>query len=159
MRDTDLAWLAGLLEGEGCFFFGKKVSRRVGVRLPPVVKIQLKMTDLDVVCRAAALMGARDPITYSKPTVAGKPIYECFVSGVAAKDIMFLLLPHMGERRTEKILSGLADWYELGMRCCDVCGREFSSYHHGKRSICSDVCVNRKWNLKAAANRKAKANV
>ncbi len=46
MSLKDLAWLGGLLEGEGCFMIPKGSPR-----------IALAMSDKDVVQRAARLMG------------------------------------------------------------------------------------------------------
>ena len=51
----DLAWAAGLFEGEGCFTFqGSKKARTRGGRLG---KAQLSMTDEDVVRKFHTIMG------------------------------------------------------------------------------------------------------
>jgi hypothetical protein len=96
--ESDLVWLAGLLEGEGTFDLhrGKYPRIRVG------------MTDRDVVGRAATLMGSRIRMTISK---VHKTTFHAEVSGDRAADIMRALLPHMGARRSSKIgdiLGGLA---------------------------------------------------
>lgn len=50
MDDSDLYWLAGLLEGEGTFVAGPPSA-------PTVPLIRLVMTDGDIVQRAAGLIG------------------------------------------------------------------------------------------------------
>lgn len=91
--DLDVAWLAGLLEGEGCFWFGDRGR----------VVIRLAMTDLDVVERAAAIMGG----VIEKPRLPKeanrKIVYACRVSGDDAIAWMTRLRPMMGKRRQAKI--------------------------------------------------------
>jgi hypothetical protein len=100
MADNELYWLAGLLEGEGCF------SNRSDRYCSPL--IQLVMTDRDVVVRAARAMGAHKVIECKVPRKADKKIYRTNVYGSTALQLMRDLLPHMGERRSAKILEILA---------------------------------------------------
>lgn len=96
MPPTDLAWLAGLLEGEGCFTCWETKPGRWCVR------VYLKMTDLDVVERAQALMEAK----YIRPTKTkdgNKQAWETSIAGAAAGTLMRLLYPFMGERRQGRI--------------------------------------------------------
>lgn len=91
MNRDDLLWLAGLLEGEGCFDLhrGKYPRVRVG------------MTDRDVVGRAATLLGGRVRLTLKpKPHSA---MWHTEISGAKAVDVMTAVLPHMGARRSAKI--------------------------------------------------------
>jgi hypothetical protein len=94
MTTTQIAWLAGLLEGEGCFRFGGRSS--------PV--IQLQMTDVDVIKRVARSLGVE---AKPQPARAGrfgdKVIWRLDIYGDKATEIMRLILPYMGERRTTKI--------------------------------------------------------
>ena len=90
MTDIEIAWLAGLLEGEGCFHFS-----RTGM-------IQVSMTDKDVIERAAVLMGVQwRPIKRCIP--GNKPVFIVRVTGPRALNIMTTILPFMGMRRTAKI--------------------------------------------------------
>lgn len=59
--DIEIAWMAGLLEGEGCFT--AEGGQRARFRYP---RITLGMTDRDVVERASVLFDARvqAPITH-----------------------------------------------------------------------------------------------
>lgn len=93
MTEIELAWLAGLLEGEGCFSFRND-------RNLPVVEV--KMTDLDVVNRVAMLMGRTvTPIPAKQD--GWLPQYRARIQGDPARDLMRALLPHMGQRRAARI--------------------------------------------------------
>lgn len=91
MHREDAAWLAGLIDGEGCLD-----SPRGNARL------RIKMTDLDVVLRAASIMGAS---TYGEPGFkAGyKPCLVAQLTGERAVEVMLAVLPWMGARRSAKI--------------------------------------------------------
>ena len=87
-------WLAGLLEGEGCF----RVSHG-GPRSWGSAWLCLAMTDKDIVERAAAIMSAKSVLCHiSKGNF--KPVYSAVLSGKKAIAIMQRVLPYMGERRT-----------------------------------------------------------
>jgi hypothetical protein len=105
MELADTAWLAGLLEGEGSF------SCRTPARQPSsrTLIIQLNMTDKDVVEHAAELMAA--PSIHNRKTKGNrKPSYLIVVSGYKAEKIMETILPFMGKRRRDKIISALSEW-------------------------------------------------
>jgi hypothetical protein len=92
-------WLAGLLEGEGCFWCGK------GGR----VLIRLAMTDQDIIERAAAVMGGH--IEKPRRPNGGshlKTVYAVRVRGDDAILWMQRLRPLMGRRRQSKIDEVLA---------------------------------------------------
>ena len=111
MDDTDLCWLAGILEGEGCFQLKTYPGNK---RLGPA--ITLGMTDRDVVARAGRLLGGqqRAPRMYYPANPKHKPKYIWRVSGGRAVGILWALLPLMGERRAAKIRSLLAEWVISG---------------------------------------------
>ncbi len=91
MKKTELAWLAGLLEGEGHF------SMAGGS--PAVV---LLMTDKDVVKRVSALFSSKVyPVKDNRPNT--KQAWRTIAYGDKAINIMQLVRPHMGERRGSKI--------------------------------------------------------
>jgi hypothetical protein len=90
MNEQTCGWLAGLLEGEGCFAFN---------RTP---KISLSMTDQDIIQRVADMWGK--PVYDVPPRKEGwKPVYRVEVFGQQARDIMLMLQPLMGARRSAKI--------------------------------------------------------
>lgn len=90
VNQENCQWLAGLLEGEGCFYF------------KGTPKILLSMSDEDIVARVAELFGS----TYNKQSPHGigkKYMFNTSVCGIGAIEIMNILLPYMGLRRTAKI--------------------------------------------------------
>lgn len=96
----DLAWVAGLLEGEGCFAF-KKDKR--SSRLDCIVKCS--MTDKDVLGRLKQKVGGRltGPYKNGKPKHY-KPIYQwSLYKQEEVNSLLLNLAPLMGSRRQEKI--------------------------------------------------------
>ena len=103
MSVLDIAWLAGLLEGEGSFLAAVPSARRS-------VRISLQMTDEDVVCRAAQLMGGVSVYCArrSQKNARHKDLYVVVLRGVRAAALMRVLLPLMGARRRAQIDRALA---------------------------------------------------
>lgn len=108
MNDLDRMWLAGLLEGEGCFAFAG------------TPKIILEMTDEDVVERAAFLINSYVKARTPKPN--RKQVFHTEATGERARNVMEAILPHMGKRRSAKIrevlkLSAGRPGVAIGDRC------------------------------------------
>lgn len=102
MNETETAWVAGILEGEGSFIL------RDGHR--PVV--QLAMTDEDVVRRVHAFAECgvvNGPYEYN----GHKPQWK-FQITTSEDAVAFMkeILPWMGRRRMQKIEYILQIWYE-----------------------------------------------
>jgi hypothetical protein len=92
----DLYWLAGLMEGEGCFYTPKPGTKGRSIAL------MLGMTDRDVVERAADILGAK---LQAPRFVKGatKNSYYIALSGKKAAGWMMTLYTLMGQRRRAKI--------------------------------------------------------
>jgi hypothetical protein len=90
LTSVQSAWLAGLLDGEGCFDAPRNNPR-----------IRVKMSDHDIILRAAELMDA--PVyTEAARMPHHKPCMVTQVHGDKAVAIMRAVLPHLGARRTAK---------------------------------------------------------
>ncbi len=91
LTSVQSAWLAGLLDGEGCFDAPRNNPR-----------VRVKMADHDVVLRAAELMDAHVHVEPGR-----LPHHRaCMVAqahGDKAIAVMRAVLPHLGARRTEKV--------------------------------------------------------
>ena len=85
----DAAWLAGLLDGEGCFDSPRGNPR-----------IRVKMSDHDVILRAADVMGARTHLE----TIPGRlPLLVAQLTGDRAVGVMRAVLPWLGARRSARV--------------------------------------------------------
>ena len=91
-----LAWAAGLLEGEGCFY-----ARTQGGRSYPTVSCG--MTDEDVIRKLMAFFDAGYIFRSKKSGFGTKPIYTWQVTTRQARTVMTYVLPYMGARRRAKI--------------------------------------------------------
>lgn len=107
----DIAWVAGFLEGEGCFFTSPTKS--------PGVKVL--STDRDVLAKYAALVGKQVKGPYADNR-GHKDRWEVNVYGLTAVKLMDYILPWMGERRQAKIeevlhkaMSYHGKWWENGL--------------------------------------------
>lgn len=103
----NVVWLAGLLEGEGCFTVHR--DRRSSGRRPRV-RVELNMTDEDVVRQAAQIF---DPPSNVRRQAASRSprhtdTWTATWSGYRAEYVMRRVLPYMGERRSAKINELLA---------------------------------------------------
>ena len=100
-NSEEMAWLAGLLEGEGSF--GLKMSGKgpAAVRNVPVVKVAMK--DLDVIHKAHAVAGFGTVAT-CKPNSSGCVMHVWqSVDRERVPQLLRELLPWMGSRRGEAI--------------------------------------------------------
>jgi hypothetical protein len=101
VTEMDLAWAAGLLEGEGSF----------QAKLGSVPFIWCEMSDEDVVARLAGIFGG-NYISHAKRQEHFKDTWSWSVVSSRAAKIMEILRPLMGRRRQSQIDVALAAWGE-----------------------------------------------
>src|SRR5262249_47377725 len=99
MTETDLTWLAGLLEGEGSFLKAPPSD-------PNCPRVSLEMTDKDVVERAALLMDGK-AVRINLKNILWKRSYRVIIKGSRAVRLMQLLYPLMCTRRRSQIEAAL----------------------------------------------------
>src|ERR1017187_271001 len=97
-RDLDIAWLAGLLEGEGCF--SRKAPRTVYERAS--IRVVLRMTDRDTVKKAVSIFPTKNEVRPYPREHPHKTLYEFTWCGVDAEQVMRAISPYMCERRGQK---------------------------------------------------------
>lgn len=102
MNDKTICWLAGILEGEGSFLKGPPSD-------PNQPRIQLSMTDRDIVERVASIFGTATQEVKSKRYKENgwKTPYFTVLKGRKAMRLMEELHPLMGERRQQQIEAAL----------------------------------------------------
>ena len=100
ITSPQIAWLTGLLEGEG--FFG--ISDRV-------ITIVLKMTDRDIVERAASLLSGRVyDLPLRGPDRPWKPQFVTYAKGPRAAGWLMTIYAWLGERRRGQVREALLKW-------------------------------------------------
>lgn len=96
--ELEIAWLAGILEGEGCFTNSFQNGNDYSTP-----RLQLSMTDKDVVEKAAVLLQSKVTSTDWR-TKGDKAVFR---TTLARRDDLKMILeniyPHMGQRRQNKI--------------------------------------------------------
>src|ERR1035437_5348075 len=115
MTNKELCWLAGLLEGEGGFLLA--TSRALG-RLYLHPRIDLAMTDKDIVVKVATLFGGSFRLQkYSITKQRGyKPVWKTSSYSSKAAALMLSLYPLLGKRRRKKINEILKEWQRTRSR-------------------------------------------
>ena len=101
LRESELFWLIGILEGEGYFDY-EKWSQRV----------QVKMTDLDIIERVVdvfeKITGRRTNIHESPNKKKSDSLpYVIAIHGEDARKVMRMIVPYMGFRRRQRIWQSL----------------------------------------------------
>lgn len=90
MSEAQAAWLAGILDGEGCLDFTRNSPR-----------VRVKMTDHDLIIRVATLIGGS--IHHEAPRQAHhKPCLVTQVHGDTAVAVLRSVLPFLSSRRTAR---------------------------------------------------------
>lgn len=123
MSDTEAAWLAGLLEGEGSFLVWDRKTDGRTVRLD-VVRVQMCSTDLDVLERVVEVTGLSRPrpIKAHPDKLGTKPIWQWSIQRKAeVRALTERLLPWLGTRRTEQAQAVLAATEGLVIREDGTC--------------------------------------
>jgi hypothetical protein len=128
VTDTEIAWAAGLFDGEGSV----TIKKRGGAT------IQLGMTDLPLVERFTRVVGVG---SISGPRIQPnrKPSWVWFACGLNAVSVARLLLPYVGDRNIGRF-ERLIQYYDACKNgVCETCGVTFSRVHRDRR-YCSTSC-------------------
>jgi hypothetical protein len=108
MSSFELGWVAGLLEGEGCFFVNTSGTPQYGPYAYD--RVAVCMTDRDVLERLQEVTGiGRLEKIRARKDPKHKPISQWVVCrNQEAIELMIAVYPHMGARRQAKIREVLA---------------------------------------------------
>ena len=107
MNTIEIAWLAGVLEGEGCFSL-----QYTKYRLPDI-RVHVWMTDLDVI---ASLQRVTNVGTIQHQYRHGQKDQDGWIvsKNKDAASIMMMVFPLMHKRRQEKIRECIQGWKHGG---------------------------------------------
>lgn len=104
----EIAWIAGILEGEGSFSFRERNG---------CACIALQMTDKDVVERVRDIMWPSRSVRENSRPAPYKGLYLFMLTGISAIQWMMTILPLMGSRRRKQIMHALIYWrWKMGQR-------------------------------------------
>lgn len=142
-RESDIAWAAGLFEGEGCIGIWWPPST-IGHRKQPQIRLQVTMTDRDVIeefCRIVQC-GSVSREQNRKP-----PRKNCWYwtigNRVDVERLLRAFYPRLGERRRAKADEALAE-IAKSVRACETCGETFRA-QKSQRRFCSTSCQQRSY--------------
>lgn len=100
MKSLDIAWVAGILEGEGCF-----------VIVDATPRILVEMTDEDIIVRLRNIISPKSKIGVLPPRRRkNKPSFILRIHGNLAIQWMLTVYTLMGARRKAKINEILLQW-------------------------------------------------
>lgn len=141
--ELDLRWLAGLLEGEGCF-----KSSANGI------SIILGMTDKDTVERVSELWEKSLQNPRAPGPIGHKDMHYVQINGDVAARWMVVLRPFMFSRRKEAIDKALAKWRLLpgksnallGIRQ-KVTNCKHTDRKHASYGMCGS-CATKQWRIR-----------
>lgn len=105
LDNRQLAWLVGLMEGEGAF-------SRATPAMPRKPRMSIGMTDCDVILRVCELWGTRLYIHIPKEQ-RYKSVFRTELVGGSAVALMTLLRPHLSLRRQTQIDEAIATYQPL----------------------------------------------
>lgn len=108
---NDLYWIAGLIEGEGCFYFRRRkiVGKLTKYRYKYTALITVGMTDKDIIQKLAFFWGTT--VRMQRSQIANnKPYYVTVIHGKQAISWMMTLYSLMGKRRKAKIKDIINEW-------------------------------------------------
>jgi len=98
-----LNWLAGLVEGEGCFH---------GDIYSPLT-LEIVSTDLDVLQKAKAIIGYGSIYSFQPRKLHHKLRYTFKITGVTAVQWAFILYSLLCQRRRAKIRELISNWRKM----------------------------------------------
>lgn len=107
VTEVEIAWAAGLFEGEGCVLLGKKTWKRKDGSLgrPAIVpSMKINMTDLDVLEKFFRIVGVGSLDRFGFDASGGtKRQYMWRVNGKEVETVARMLYPHLCARRKARL--------------------------------------------------------
>lgn len=104
LTESEIAWLAGLYEGEGNCHIGKG----------RLITVSIRMTDFDIIDRLAILTGVGQLLgpydNNRKDRGPCKPIKRWNANGGDAVDFLEVIRPWLGQRRGERADQAIHNW-------------------------------------------------
>jgi hypothetical protein len=100
MNEAEVAWLAGIYEGEGS----------CTITTGRAIRVEIVMTDQDIVNRVQALTGFGSVNTLAQRNEKYKTAYRWSIGSIGAVTFLQTILPWLGERRSERAKNAIDNW-------------------------------------------------
>lgn len=100
LKESEIAWLAGIYEGEGTCTI---TSGRA-------IRVEVVMTDEDIVRRICYLTGCGTVRTLSQRGENYKPSYRWSIGSMDAVNFLTAVLPWLGQRRAQRANEAVENW-------------------------------------------------
>lgn len=120
ISEIDIAWLAGLWEGEGSFSVRLRQKKYKVSTTPGSIEMKIAMTDEDVIAKVSKLVD-KSYFIPNRKTVTGKIVYQLSIGKrETVIQLVKRIIPYLGKRRkeqAEKLLENhflWEEWYKNG---------------------------------------------
>lgn len=100
LMPSQVGWLAGIYEGEGS----------CAITSGRAIRVEIVMTDKDVVDRVCALVGFGVVHTLTQRNEKHKPVYRWSIGSSEAVEFLTLILPMLGKRRSARAKDAITNW-------------------------------------------------
>lgn len=99
LTDVQVAWLAGLYEGEGS----------CNITTGRAIRVEISMTDQDIISRVVDLTGL-GKVTVAPIRGEYKQVYRWGIGAANAVEFLEAILPWLGERRAARARDAVEHW-------------------------------------------------
>jgi hypothetical protein len=117
---AEIAWAAGIIEGEGCLISGEYLGKRAvykGKQYPiRNFRLAVEMTDLDVLQRLKHILGGHCTLRKRTPPSLNpkhRDTYILVLNGNELAGWLMTIYAYMGVRRRAKIREALGMWKRM----------------------------------------------
>lgn len=100
LKEPEIAWLAGIYEGEGSCAITKGRA----------IRVEVVMTDRDVVERICALTGLGTIHSLAQRDEKYKAAYRWSIGSLGAVAFLTAVMPWLGQRRAERAGDAIENW-------------------------------------------------
>lgn len=100
LTESQIAWLAGIYEGEGS----------CAITNGRAIRVEIVMTDQDVVDRIHTLTGLGSVHTVPQRTEKHKQAYRWSIGSVDAINFLQAIMPWLGDRREKRATEAINNW-------------------------------------------------
>ena len=99
--NTDIAWLAGLVDGEGCLSYYSRASKNPKHNRGYTPRLSISMFTPEAITKAAKMVGAKSVITRTLYRTNKRTCYTVNASGPRLRILLEGLLPYLTTKKEQ----------------------------------------------------------